>query len=211
MPVCRQPCRSFSPFSTSSSSNTICIAVAARRSTWQRVFGGQIIAQALVAAQRTVDARPPRAFAAWLLHAAGRHHRADRLRGRPHPRRRLLHHAARASRSSTARRSSRSRRPSRSTRTGLDHQFPMPLDVPAPDTLMDRQRGHRASMATRVPEQHQALLGARPADRDEAGHPEPLYQPREAAAACSTSGSAPPARCRTIARRSRPCSPISPT
>ena len=30
--------------------------VAARRSSWQRVFGGQTIAQALVAAQRTVEA-----------------------------------------------------------------------------------------------------------------------------------------------------------
>ena len=62
---------------------------------WQRVFGGQTIAQALVAAQRTVEPRPPRALAARLFHAAGRHQGADRLRGRPHPRRRQLHHAAR--------------------------------------------------------------------------------------------------------------------
>ena len=40
-------------------------------------------------------AGPPRPFAARLFHAPRRHQGADRLRGRPHPRRRLLHHAAR--------------------------------------------------------------------------------------------------------------------
>ena len=38
---------------------------------WQRVFGGQVIGQALVAACRTVEG-PPAAFAARLFHAAGR-------------------------------------------------------------------------------------------------------------------------------------------
>src|ERR1700760_2288280 len=34
---------------------------------WQRVFGGQVIGQALVAAVRTVDARPPHSLHAYFL------------------------------------------------------------------------------------------------------------------------------------------------
>ena len=41
---------------------------------WQRVFGGQVIGQALVAASRTVDGRAA-TFAARLFHAAGRSRR----------------------------------------------------------------------------------------------------------------------------------------
>jgi acyl-CoA thioesterase-2 len=37
---------------------------------WQRVFGGQVIGQALVAAQRTIS-RQAGAFAACLFHASG--------------------------------------------------------------------------------------------------------------------------------------------
>ena len=88
---------------------------------WQRVFGGQVIGQALVAACRTVDGRPPAAFAARLLPAAGRSQGADHLRGRPHPRRAQLHAPAASSRSSTAGRSSPCRRrstsPSRASST----------------------------------------------------------------------------------------------
>ena len=50
----------------------------------QRVFGGQVAAQALMAAGRTVDTGrrplPPR-----LLPPPRRHHRPHPLRGRPHP------------------------------------------------------------------------------------------------------------------------------
>ena len=35
--------------------------------TWQRVFGGQVIGQALVAACRTVDGRPPHSLHAYFL------------------------------------------------------------------------------------------------------------------------------------------------
>jgi len=37
------------------------------RSKWQRVFGGQVIAQALVAAIRTVDGRPPHSLHAYFI------------------------------------------------------------------------------------------------------------------------------------------------
>ena len=60
---------------------------------WQRVFGGQVIGQALVAACRTVEGRAA-AFAARLLPARRRSQGADHLRGRPHPRRPQLHDAA---------------------------------------------------------------------------------------------------------------------
>ena len=46
---------------------------------WQRVFGGQVISQALVAAVRTVEAAPA-AFHARLFPAAGRSQGADHLR-----------------------------------------------------------------------------------------------------------------------------------
>ena len=62
----------------------------------QRVFGGQVAGQALVAAARTVDdAEPPGPLAARLLPAPRRPDGADPLRGRPHPRRPQLHHPAR--------------------------------------------------------------------------------------------------------------------
>src|ERR1044071_8863085 len=35
--------------------------------TWQRVFGGQVIGQALVAAVRTVELRPPHSLHAYFL------------------------------------------------------------------------------------------------------------------------------------------------
>jgi len=37
------------------------------QSGWQRVFGGQVIGQALVAAVRTVDVRPPHSLHAYFL------------------------------------------------------------------------------------------------------------------------------------------------
>ena len=61
---------------------------------WQRVFGGQVIGQALVAAVRTVEG-PAAAFPARLLPAAGRSQSTDHLRRRSHARRQELYHAAR--------------------------------------------------------------------------------------------------------------------
>ena len=56
----------------------------------QRVFGGQVAAQALIAAIRTVGGGPRRALDARLLPAARRHHDPDHLRRRADPRRPLL-------------------------------------------------------------------------------------------------------------------------
>ena len=67
------------------------------QSRWQRVFGGQVIGQALVAACRTVEdvaVRPPHSLHAYFL-LGGDPKVADHLRGRSHPRRPKLHHPAR--------------------------------------------------------------------------------------------------------------------
>jgi len=48
---------------------------------WQRVYGGQVIGQALVAAVRTVDAsRSPHSLHAYFLLPGGRPHRRARSR-----------------------------------------------------------------------------------------------------------------------------------
>ena len=100
-----------------------------------QVFGGQVLGQALRAAYATVDG-PHGAFAARVLPAARRLQRADRLRGRPQPRRPQLLAAAASWRSSTASRSSTCRRRSRLPEPGLEHQIPMP-EVPPPEALPD--------------------------------------------------------------------------
>ena len=61
---------------------------------WQRVFGGQVIGQALVAAMPHRRG-PPAAFAARLFPHPRRPEGADHLRRRPHPRRQELHDAPR--------------------------------------------------------------------------------------------------------------------
>ena len=60
----------------------------------QRVFGGQVAAQALIAAIRTIDEDYLAALDALLLPAAGRHLRPDRLRRRAAARRSLVRHPA---------------------------------------------------------------------------------------------------------------------
>ena len=60
----------------------------------QRVFGGQVAGQALVAAGRTVDS-DRRVHSLHVLPAPGRSPHPDRLRRRPHPRRAQLHDPAR--------------------------------------------------------------------------------------------------------------------
>ena len=103
----------------------------------QRVFGGQVAGQALVAAARTVDdAEPPGPLAARLLPAPGRPDRADPLRGRPlrdgrsFTTRRVvaIQHGGR---SSTCRPASTARSRAPTTRS------PMPPGLPDPESLPD--------------------------------------------------------------------------
>ena len=65
--------------STSSRSKRTSSAGVSPQISLQRVFGGQVAGQALVAAGRTVDPRPAGALAALLLHPARRSVRPDRL------------------------------------------------------------------------------------------------------------------------------------
>ena len=58
------------------------------------MFGGQVAGQALMAAGRTVEHGRVHSLHSYFLRP-GRPDRPDPLRGRPHPRRQVLHHAAR--------------------------------------------------------------------------------------------------------------------
>ena len=61
-----------------------------------RVFGGQVLAQSLVAAMHTVPERPDHPLDARVLPATGRRAASDHLLGRPHPRRPFVHDPAHA-------------------------------------------------------------------------------------------------------------------
>jgi acyl-CoA thioesterase-2 len=104
------------------------------RESWQRVFGGQTIAQALVAAQRTVDhERHVHSLHAYFMRPGDTAipivYQVDRLRdGGSFTTRRVTatqHGHAIFSLEASFQFDER----------GLEHQMPMPLDVPAPETL----------------------------------------------------------------------------
>ena len=104
------------------------------RESWQRVFGGQTIAQALVAAQRTVDHdRHVHSLHAYFMRPGDTAipivYQVDRLRdGGSFTTRRVTAtqhgHAIFSLEASF-----------QLDEQGLEHQIPMPLDVPTPDTL----------------------------------------------------------------------------
>jgi acyl-CoA thioesterase-2 len=99
---------------------------------WQRVFGGQVIGQALVAATRTVEGRPPHSLHAYFLLAGDPKvpiiYEVDRIRdGRSFTTRRVIaiqHGQAIFSMSVSF----------HADEPGLDHQAAMP-DVPKPQSL----------------------------------------------------------------------------
>src|SRR5437868_7056135 len=101
---------------------------------WQRVFGGQVIGQALVAACRTVDAagRPPHSLHAYFLLGGDPEvpivYEVDRIRdGKSFTTRRVvaIQHGRAIFTSSVS---------FHNDEPGLSHQMPMP-DVPHPDQL----------------------------------------------------------------------------
>jgi acyl-CoA thioesterase II len=99
---------------------------------WQRVFGGQVIGQALVAASRTVEGRPPHSLHAYFLLAGDPKvpiiYEVDRIRdGKSFTTRRVVaiqHGQAIFSMSVSF----------HADEPGLDHQTPAP-DVPKPAAL----------------------------------------------------------------------------
>jgi len=119
-------------------------------SAWQRVFGGQVIGQSLVAAQRTVDAeRHVHSLHCYFMLAGDPHvpivYQVDRLRdgGSFNTRRvtAIQHGKAIFSLECSF----------HVDEDGAEHQMPMPLDVPQPEELMT-QRELMDSMGDAVPE-----------------------------------------------------------
>ena len=114
---------------------------------WQRVFGGQVIGQALVAACRTVDGRPPHSLHAYFLlpgdPAVPIIYEVDRIRdGKSFTTRRVVAiqhgHAIFTMAASF-----------QTEEKGFEHQFDMP-QVPAPETLED-EHAHRAKFLDQMP------------------------------------------------------------
>src|SRR6187455_1901783 len=103
---------------------------------WQRVFGGQVIGQALVAATRTVEGRPPHSLHAYFLLAGDPKvpivYEVDRIRdGKSFATRRVIaiqHGQAIFALSASF----------QTPEPGIDHAETMP-DVPPPDDLPSRQ------------------------------------------------------------------------
>jgi acyl-CoA thioesterase II len=101
---------------------------------WQRVFGGQVIGQALVAATRTVDGRPPHSLHAYFLLPGDPKvpiiYEVDRIRdGKSFTTRRVvaIQHGQPIFSMSVS---------FQGDEEGLDHQVKLP-DVPKPDALPD--------------------------------------------------------------------------
>lgn len=117
---------------------------------WQRVFGGQTIAQALVAAQRTVDAdRHVHSLHGYFMRPGDTKvpiiYEVDRIRdGGSFTTRRVVAiqhgHAIFSLEASF-----------QVEEGGLEHQVPAPLDIPSPDSLLD-QRQLLGEYGDRVPE-----------------------------------------------------------
>jgi acyl-CoA thioesterase-2 len=116
---------------------------------WQRVFGGQVLGQALVAAQRTVEARPCHSFHAYFLRPGNPKvpidYSVERTRdGGSFTARRV---AARQNDKTIFIMAASFQTPEE----GMEHQSRMP-DVPFPDELRSEQVW-RAEAAERLPEE----------------------------------------------------------
>ena len=113
-------------------SSAICFAVSSPRTGWQRVFGGQVIGQAL-GGSLSHGGGAPAAFPARLFPSARRAGHPDHLRGRPHARRALL-----TTRRVTAIQNGQPIFTMAASfqidEPGFDHAAAMP-DVPMPETL----------------------------------------------------------------------------
>lgn len=100
---------------------------------WQRVFGGQVIGQALLAATRTVDGRPPHSLHGYFMRPGDPSHpiiyEVDRIRdGRSFVTRRVVaiqHGAAIFTMAASF----------HLDEEGFSHQMDMPPDVPRPEEL----------------------------------------------------------------------------
>jgi acyl-CoA thioesterase-2 len=141
----------------------------------QRVFGGHVIGQALVAAMRTAEGRKPHSLHAYFLRPGdpkvpiiydvdcirdGRSFTSRHVVARQHGR--AIYHMAVSL---------------QVVEDGIEHQLPMP-DVPDPETLPDEQ-SRREALLDRIPEAGRKRFMAdraieiRPVDPKDPVHPEP--------------------------------------
>ncbi len=123
------------------------------RDGWQRVFGGQVLGQALVAAGRTVEGRAAHSFHAYFLRpgdpAVPILYDVDRIRdGSSFTTRRVV--AIQHGRAIFNLQAS-----FQVDEPGLEHQLPMPKDIPGPEGLPN-ERELRARVADRLPEKMRA-------------------------------------------------------
>ena len=143
---------------------------------WQRVFGGQVIGQALVAAYRTVNGRTAHSLHGYFLRpgdpAVPILYNVDRIRdGGSFSTRRVVaiqHGQAIFSMAVSFHKHEE----------GLSHQVKMP-EVPPPESLPSEGE-LKELLLDRAAAAGQDLLGARAADRDQARRPFPLSQPGKA-------------------------------
>lgn len=138
--------------------------------SWQRVFGGQVVGQALVAAQRTVDdSRAVHSLHCYFMRPGDPQvpiiYQVDRLRdGSSFTTRRVTAiqhgHAIFSLESSF-----------QVVEDGLEHQMPMPLDVPGPEDLPTQvqlleQTGHPVPDAVRKFWSRERPLDIRPVNTE---------------------------------------------
>ncbi len=174
---------------------------------WQRVFGGQVIGQALVAACRTVEGRLAHSMHAYFLLAGDPKvpiiYDVERTRdGKSFTTRHVkaIQHGHPIFTMSVS---------FHNNEEGFDHQAKMP-DVPSPDELpsesevRERILPHDAGPGAQI-------LRARTPDRIAPGRVSTAISARKSRMAASMSGSAPPASCRTIRPSINACSPTPPT
>ena len=180
------------------------------QSRWQRVFGGQVIGQALVAACRTVDnvaLRPPHSLHAYFLLGGDPKvpiiYEVDRIRdGKSFTTRNVIaiqHGHAIFSMSVSF----------HVAEQGLSHQFKMP-DVTKPDALPSEAEMKEQRLAADA-RAGAPLLRARAADRIAPGRVRTLSRREIRRTAAFMSGFAPPAGCPTSRRSINACWLMRPT
>ena len=174
---------------------------------WQRVFGGQVIGQALVAACRTVEGREPHSLHAYFLLGGDPKvpiiYEVDRIRdGRSFTTRRVIaiQHGQPIFSMSVS---------FHVREHGLEHAF-ADAEGAGPRGAAERGRDQGDGDADDA-RSGAGLLRARAADRAPAGRVPTAICRASRRSRSSMSGSGPPGGCRTTRRSTNACSPTRPT
>ena len=174
------------------------------KSGWQRVFGGQVIGQALVAATRTVDGRHPHSLHCYFMLPGDPKvpiiYEVDRIRdGKSFTTRRVLaiqHGQAIFAMSASF----------HVDEEGFAHQAEMPK-VPGPDELPERGGCEGPACSCRCRSPCAPITSASVRSRSGPWRSTATSRAIRASRA-SMSGSRPPAACPTIRRSTNACSPM---